>query len=171
MNTKTPSTRGIFFCVLLLAILSSTCSLFAQGSGSIKGRVIDCESGEPLVGAIIMIQNTSLGVAADIEGKFHLSTVPADTWTVKVSYLGYITTTREATVTAGVALELEFRLKPQAIQGEEVVVTAPYCTQVLIGVSWWKPAVMRRGSRSLFDEEGNVLPVKILFDKFTSCRL
>jgi len=35
------------------------------------------------------------------------------------------------------------------------------------GVFWWEPAVSRRGTRSFFDEEGNVLPVISVFDKFT----
>jgi arabinogalactan endo-1,4-beta-galactosidase len=35
------------------------------------------------------------------------------------------------------------------------------------GVFWWEPAVGRRGSRSFFDEEGNVQPVITVFDKFT----
>jgi arabinogalactan endo-1,4-beta-galactosidase len=36
-----------------------------------------------------------------------------------------------------------------------------------IGVFWWEPAVMRKMSRGFFDEEGNVLPVITIFDKFT----
>jgi arabinogalactan endo-1,4-beta-galactosidase len=36
-----------------------------------------------------------------------------------------------------------------------------------VGVFWWEPAVGRRGSRSYFDEKGNVLPVITVFDKFT----
>lgn len=35
------------------------------------------------------------------------------------------------------------------------------------GIFWWEPAVSRGGSRSFFDEEGNVLPVIQVFDKFT----
>ncbi len=35
------------------------------------------------------------------------------------------------------------------------------------GVFWWEPAVSRRGSRSFFDDNGNVLPVITVFDKFT----
>lgn len=36
-----------------------------------------------------------------------------------------------------------------------------------IGVFWWEPAVARHGSRSYFDEKGNVLPVITVFDRFT----
>ncbi len=36
-----------------------------------------------------------------------------------------------------------------------------------IGVFWWEPAVAHMKSRSFFDENGNVLPVINVFDKFT----
>lgn len=35
------------------------------------------------------------------------------------------------------------------------------------GVFWWEPAVSRGGSRSYFDEDGNVLPVIHVFDRYT----
>lgn len=35
------------------------------------------------------------------------------------------------------------------------------------GVFWWEPAVSRRGTRSFFDEEGNVLPVIHVYDKYS----
>jgi arabinogalactan endo-1,4-beta-galactosidase len=35
------------------------------------------------------------------------------------------------------------------------------------GVFWWEPAVSRRGTRSFFDEEGNVLPVIQVYDKYS----
>jgi arabinogalactan endo-1,4-beta-galactosidase len=35
------------------------------------------------------------------------------------------------------------------------------------GVFWWEPAVSGGGSRSFFDEEGNVLPVIHVYDRYT----
>lgn len=35
-----------------------------------------------------------------------------------------------------------------------------------IGIFWWEPAVARRGTRSFFDEAGNVMPVVQVFDKY-----
>ena len=46
-----------------------------------------------------------------------------------------------------------------------VVLNVP--DQLGCGVFWWEPAVGRRGSRSFFDEEGNVLPVITVFDRYT----
>jgi arabinogalactan endo-1,4-beta-galactosidase len=39
------------------------------------------------------------------------------------------------------------------------------------GIFWWEPAVSSRGTRSFFDEKGNVLPVIEVFDKFMGARL
>lgn len=35
------------------------------------------------------------------------------------------------------------------------------------GIFWWEPAVSRRGTRSFFNQEGNVLPVIQVFDKYS----
>ena len=124
MHILTRSNRSKVPCVLLLASLFSFYSLFAQGSGGMKGRVLDSETGESLVGANVVIQNTSLGAATDVHGDFYVRNIPAGTWTARISYLGYATITREVTITAGGILEQEFRLKPQALQGQEVVIMA-----------------------------------------------
>jgi arabinogalactan endo-1,4-beta-galactosidase len=36
-----------------------------------------------------------------------------------------------------------------------------------VGLFWWEPAVQYRNSRSYFDDQGNVLPVIHVFDRFT----
>jgi TonB-dependent receptor len=98
--------------------------LFAQGSGTIKGRVVDQATGDPLPGAIVVVVNTSLGASTNLDGQFALRYVPAGTQSLKASYIGYDPITREVTVTENATLEQEFRLTPHAILGKEVVVTA-----------------------------------------------
>jgi TonB-dependent receptor len=98
--------------------------MYAAGSGSIKGRVLDKVTGEPLIGANIIVQNTSLGVATDIDGSYYLRFIPAGEWTLKVSYLGYKPASFQVTVTEDIVIEKEIRMEPQSLMGEEVVVTA-----------------------------------------------
>jgi TonB-dependent receptor len=102
----------------------------AKGSGTIKGHVLDNQTKDPLVGANIIIQNTSLGVAADIDGNFEIKFVPDGKWNVKVSCIGYVSIIRELTIVEDNTLEQEFRLTAQAIPGEEVIVTAQARGQV-----------------------------------------
>jgi TonB-dependent receptor len=106
-----------------------TCSLtflplYAAGSGTIKGHVFDKVTGDPLIGASVVVLNTSLGAAANIDGLITIFGVAAGQQTLKISYIGYQTITVQVTVPENGVLEQEFRLSPQAIQGQEVVITA-----------------------------------------------
>jgi TonB-dependent receptor len=102
----------------------------ASGSGSIKGQVTDQVTGESLVGANVTILNTSIGGAADLDGNFILRLVPIGTWTLKVSYVGYKPITLEVTIKDNTPVQQDFRLVPQTIAGEEVIVTAQAKGQV-----------------------------------------
>jgi TonB-dependent receptor len=96
----------------------------AVASGLIRGRVLDRDSGDPLPGANVVVQNTSIGAPTDLDGKYVLREVPAGTMTLRVSYIGYLAVTREVTLVDDQTLEQDFRLVAQAITGETVVVTA-----------------------------------------------
>jgi len=117
---------GAFLFALFLVIQP----LQAAGSGTLKGRVLDKANGEPLIGANVIIQNTSLGVAADLDGNFQIKLIPAGTWKVKVSCIGYVPMTRDIAIKEDETANQEFRLTAQAIMGEEVVVTAQARGQV-----------------------------------------
>ena len=124
MQIHTLFDRPTILWVFILTTLFSLPSVFAQGSGTLKGRVLDSENSDPLVGANIVIQNTSLGAATDVHGSFYVPNIPEGTWTVRISYLGYEAITAEITITADGTLEQEFRLQAQALQGQEVIITA-----------------------------------------------
>jgi len=102
----------------------------SQGSGTVKGSVLDQVTGESLVGANVTIENTSIGAAADLDGNFVLHLVPVGDWTLKVSYVGYKSISQEVTVADNAIVEQNFRLIPQTIEGEEVIVTAQARGQV-----------------------------------------
>lgn len=123
MSIDTSCNQTRILCMLILASLFSFSFLYAQGYGSIKGSVLDRESGDPIIGANIVIQGTSLGSATDIDGKFHLPVVPVGKWTIKVSCIGYAPEIRELNLRSDSLIILEFKMRPQVIQGQEVVVT------------------------------------------------
>ena len=64
------------------------------------------------------------GSAADINGLVTIYNVPAGKQTLKISYLGYQAITAEVTIPENGVLQQDFRLLPQAIEGQEIVVTA-----------------------------------------------
>ena len=73
--------------VILLISLFSFCSglLFAQGTGALKGRVIDALTNDPLPSANIVIQDPFLGTITDLNGDYILNNVPAGSQTIHVS--------------------------------------------------------------------------------------
>ena len=58
-------------------------------TGKISGRIIDKESGEPLIGANIILQGTSNGAATDIDGYYHILNVRPGYYDLKVNMIGY----------------------------------------------------------------------------------
>lgn len=115
---KTTATLSVF--VFLLFSLSA----FAQ-KGTIRGSVIDDETGEPLIGAIVLIAGTSNGAAADLDGKFSILADPG-TYELQVSYVSYNTTSiKDVIVKSGeVNLLQNIRLKQKGNDLTEVIITA-----------------------------------------------
>ena len=62
----------------------------AQSAGiPVKGKIVD-ESGEPVIGATIRIEGSSLGTISDADGRFSLSSVRKSSKLI-ISYIGYKT--------------------------------------------------------------------------------
>ena len=77
-----------------------------------------------MFGANITVKNTSLGSASDVDGKYVINAVPPGSYTLKVSYIGYRSKEVQVEVKPGETLEMNFSLVSQALEGEEVIVTA-----------------------------------------------
>jgi len=71
--------------VLLFNLLVSA----QQKTGAIRGRIIDEDTKEPLIGVNILIEYTSLGAATDVEGNFLVPEVPSGIYKLVISYVGY----------------------------------------------------------------------------------
>ncbi|MFZ1703403.1 MAG: SusC/RagA family TonB-linked outer membrane protein [Saprospiraceae bacterium] len=75
--------------LILVCLLSLGSLLTAQTT--IKGRVIDSETSEGLIGAFVVAkQNSSIGTSTDFDGNFEIE-VPEGTTALEFSYTGYTT--------------------------------------------------------------------------------
>ena len=74
--------------LLILILTLWTSFVFAGITGKISGRVTDSGTGQPLIGANIIIEGTSLGAATDNDGYFVILSVPPTTYSVRVSMIG-----------------------------------------------------------------------------------
>ncbi len=96
-------------------ILSFLLSISAFAQSTINGHVKD-NTGEPLIGASILINGTTDGAMTDLDGNFVLNNVKPGA-TITVSYIGYVK--QQVTATDGMVITM---LEDAAQQMNEVVV-------------------------------------------------
>lgn len=111
-----------------IIILLSSVNIWSQnGSGEIVGFVIDAITRQPLIGANVIIVGTNFGAAANINGKYSIKNIPAEMYQLKASVIGYNARVKtDVMVQPGKQTQVDFELTPQAIEIENVVVTADY---------------------------------------------
>ncbi len=118
--------RSIFiaFCLTVSFLTAFGGSTFGAENASIHGFVKDAQTGEPLPGANVLLVGTSLGASTDLNGRFVIRNVPAGSYTVRTTYIGYKSMERPLKVEAGANVEANLELEAVGVQGKEVVVTA-----------------------------------------------
>lgn len=100
--------------ILVLSLFVGTFMLLAQ-TQSVKGVVTD-EAGEPLIGATISVEGTSIGTSTNLDGSFTIE-VKSDVKTLTFSYVGY------QSVTLPIKKDMQVKLQSDSKQLTEVVVT------------------------------------------------
>ena len=110
-----------FITTFFVAYLLLPAVTFAQST--LQGVVSDSLTGQPVVGVNIFLEGTALGAASNLDGEYHISGIPEQTFTIRVSCVGYATVTVSMDFAADKTAQLNVHLKPVVIQGEEVVVT------------------------------------------------
>lgn len=96
----------------------------AAAQGIVSGRVTDQANGNPLVGARVIIVGTSLTASSNAEGRYRITGVPAGTFQVRASQIGFASSTKPATVADQGAVTVDFGLVLTPYSLDEVVVTA-----------------------------------------------
>jgi TonB-dependent receptor len=91
--------------------------------GSLRGKVIDEATGEPLIGANVWIPEVSQGASVNVDGEYRLSQLPAGTYSVVISFLGYDTKTLSGvSVKANETTTVPVSLSGSSTQLSEIVV-------------------------------------------------
>jgi outer membrane receptor protein involved in Fe transport len=119
------NSRLMGLLVLLLIFSLVPAMTFAGVTGKIIGKVTDKETGEALPGANVIIEGTSLGAAADVQGSYIILNVPPGTYSLSTSFIGY----REVIISnvkvyVDLTTEVNFDLPTEAIEVESISITA-----------------------------------------------
>ncbi|HEX8326929.1 MAG TPA: TonB-dependent receptor [Hymenobacter sp.] len=95
---------------------------YAQNTGAVQGKATQA-SGQPLIGASVVVAGTTIGASTDVEGNYSLVDVPVGARTLTVRLVGYATQSRRVQVGAGETLTQNFSLAENAEELGEVTVT------------------------------------------------
>jgi hypothetical protein len=119
--------RLLFMTVFagLLLTLNSTPVQAQQLTQTLRGRVIDAYTEQPLQGVTITITGTDppKGTATDAEGYFRFSNLPLGRTDLEASLIGYRTEVKNnLLLISGRELIVDFRLEEQVITMEDVVI-------------------------------------------------
>lgn len=115
-STCPMKTKLMITSVLLLLCLTG----WTQTKFTLSGTLKDARNGEDLIGASVYVAELRTGASSNVYG-FYSLTLPAGTYTVTVSYLGYEPVNR--TVGLSGDLSMDFALDAVATELGEIVIT------------------------------------------------
>lgn len=130
---------GHFSLLALMKLIFSTLMILAgslvsgQGEGIVSGRVVDAETGEPMVAVNIGIDRHS-GTISDMEGAFSIS-VNSGTHVIEFYYVGYEGVRRQFSVAPGESKRIDVQMTVRSRMLDEVVVSAGKYEQKLSDVT------------------------------------
>src|SRR5882672_5485054 len=111
-------TRIIFFLIPFMTCVT----VWGQNTG-LSGKVTGAND-QPIPGVTVYVLNTNVGASTDADGAFALGSLPAGTYKIQVSAIGYATQERTITVGEGNSEPLAIALQESATELDAVVVTA-----------------------------------------------
>ena len=114
--------KDALYSVCLMLLL---CTVAISGTtGKLAGRVTDRQSGEPVVGANVLIKGTALGASTDTEGYYFIINIPPGSYEVLLSCIGYQRVTYRGAIQVDQTTTLDVRMTPGSVDLDEVVVEA-----------------------------------------------
>ncbi len=118
--------KSHLFRQLITLVAFFSVSVFAGTTGKISGNITDEQTGEPVIGANVILEGTYLGAACDIDGYFSISNIPPGEYRVIISAVGYQKVIVEKVlVKIDLTTNLDMKLNSTAIKlGEDVIVVA-----------------------------------------------
>ena len=124
--------KSIYVFILLLLVSTP---IFAQEGGTIRGTIKDSKTKEDIIGATILVQGINKGAATDVNGFFSFGKIPAGTYSLKISFVGYESKIYEGVkVASNQVTELNLSLAEESATLAEVKVVAQKLTNTEVSV-------------------------------------
>ena len=107
-----------------LCVVGLSLSAAVLQAENIKGRILDKQTGEPLVGALVKVAGSSQGAVTDADGNYLIKGIAPGTYTLEVTYIGYASMQVTDVQVAGKELTLDLKMDGAAQELGEVTVVA-----------------------------------------------
>ncbi len=122
LNVK-PIVKSFNKTYLILLFFFSLMNVYSQSKGSIIGTVRDEVTGEPIIGANVLLENTSFGAASDLNGKFQIRDVEEGLYNIKISHVAYQTKIiTNVEVKSKEVTQLNITLSSNVLETQEILV-------------------------------------------------
>jgi TonB-dependent receptor len=109
---------------VILSLLFMPFAWTAGQSGTVRGTIIDHETGETLIGVNIFIEGSPQGTITDIDGSYSLNMSPG-AYQLNFSYISYASKKiTDVIIKPDEVTVLDLRLEPESVAIAEVIVTA-----------------------------------------------
>ena len=109
----------------LLSLLFLVTVVFAGNTGKITGKITDVKTGDPLVGANIILVGTLMGAASDLDGNFFILNIPPGTYDLESRMIGYANTiSKGIRVKVDLTTPINIAMKSSVVEGETVEIIA-----------------------------------------------
>lgn len=100
----------LFVAVGLLFVVGA----FAQGT--VRGFVYDEKTGEPMIFTNVFLKGTTMGIATDVNGFYSITKIPAGSYTLMTTAMGYDTSSVEITIKGNEIISKKLFIKEAMIQ-------------------------------------------------------
>ncbi|MBN1212488.1 MAG: TonB-dependent receptor [candidate division Zixibacteria bacterium] len=119
------SSKNLINILVLVIIFSLACynvNAEPAPSGRITGKVVDAQTGEPLIGVSIYLEGTKLGAFTDLDGNYIIKNVNPGTYSLRAQMISYATITATDIVIADNEVQMNFQLSSKVYEVDDIVV-------------------------------------------------
>ncbi len=112
-----------YFLLFIFVLVLLQNEIYSQ-TGVLSGTVSDAKTGEPLIGATVILEGTTIGSATNDDGRYFIRNIPAKSYNITVSFIGYIATTKfNIIIRSEGNIDINFNLQEDALLLDELIIT------------------------------------------------
>lgn len=111
--------------LITLLLIFSISTAFAGVTGKISGRIVDSNTGEPLPGVNVVIEETAMGGATNVSGNYFVISIPVGRYDLTATMIGYKPVTKtDVRVIQDFTTTVNFDLEPTVVKVAGITVIA-----------------------------------------------